>query len=204
MSIGGVSATGGILDNDKPSITTVEVGAAGVSDDNVLEGKALVYNVTLSAPTTIASTYSFVLGSGSATSGADFNATPVFSDSVTYDSASKTITVPAGVSAFTVTYSTIDDTVVDSASPETLPLSIGGVSATGGILDNDKPSITTVEVGAAGVSDDNVLEGKALVYNVTLSAPTTIASTYSFVLGSGGALGHSVQTSMPRLFSATR
>ncbi|WP_138512688.1 retention module-containing protein [Rhodoferax bucti] len=194
----GISATGGITDNDQPSITGVEVGNPGATDDNVVEGAALVYNVTLSATTTIASTYTFAVGSGTATAGTattgDYNATPVFSNGVTYNSTTGQITVPAGVSSFSVTYSTNDDTVVDSASRETLPLTIGGVSATGGITDNDQPSITGVEVGNPGATDDNVVEGAALVYNVTLSATTTIASTYTFAVGSGTATAGTATT----------
>ncbi|MFZ6802199.1 hypothetical protein, partial [Undibacterium sp. Di24W] len=82
------------------------------------------------------------------------------------------VIVPSGVTAFTVTVSTIDDTVIDSASPETLPLVIGGATGTGGILDNEKPTITTIEPGAPGAGDDNVVEGNNLVYTVSLSAAT--------------------------------
>ncbi|MFZ6802200.1 hypothetical protein, partial [Undibacterium sp. Di24W] len=82
------------------------------------------------------------------------------------------VIVPSGVTAFTVTVSTIDDTVIDSASPETLPLVIGGATGTGGILDNEKPSVTKVEPGLTGTADDNVTEGANLVYTVSLSAAT--------------------------------
>ena len=47
------------------------------------------------------------------------------------------LTVPTGVSSFTVTYSTTDDTV--SEATETLILSIGAKGATSNILDNDTP-----------------------------------------------------------------
>jgi len=170
-----------------PTITSVEPGAPGTSDNNVVEGQALVYTVTLSAPTTVAASYAFNLGGGSATAGADYNTATVFTNGVTYDSATGQITVPVGVSDFTVTVNTLDDTVVDSATVESLPLTIGGVLATGGIIDNDQPTITSVEPGAPGTSDNNVVEGQALVYTVTLSAPTTVAASYAFNLGGGSA-----------------
>ncbi|MBC3833724.1 hypothetical protein H8K33_19670, partial [Undibacterium amnicola] len=69
--------------------------------------------------------------------------------------------VPAGVSSFTVTVATINDAVVDSASPESLPLVIGGVTGNGGIIDDDQPTITTVEPGAAGPGGDTVVEGNS-------------------------------------------
>ena len=81
---------------------------------------------------------------------------PTFSNGVTYDPVAGTITVPAGVIDFTVTVPTIDDTVVDSAAVETVPLTVGGVAATGGIIDNEQPTIVSVEPGAPGVDGDEV------------------------------------------------
>ncbi|MBC3809128.1 retention module-containing protein, partial [Undibacterium seohonense] len=185
LVIGGVTGNGGIIDDDQPSITTVEPGAPGVGGDNVVEGNDLVYTVSLSATTTVASTYAYNLGGGSATAGADYTSTATFSNGVTLVGGS--LIVPAGVSTFTVTVATINDSVVDSASPESLPLVIGGVTGNGGIIDDDQPSITTVEPGAPGVAGDNVVEGNDLVYTVSLSATTTVASTYAYNLGGGTA-----------------
>ncbi|QBC43689.1 retention module-containing protein [Iodobacter fluviatilis] len=184
LTIGGVSATGGILDNDSPAITGIEVGNPGVADDNVVEGNNLVFNVTLSTATTKPETYAFNLGGGSA-SAADYG-TATFSNGVTYNATTGLITVPAGVTGFAVTLPTVDDALVE-ITPETVPLTIGGVSATGGILDNDSPTITKVEVGNPGVADDNVVEGNSLVFNVTLSTATTKIETYAFNLGGGSA-----------------
>ena len=183
--LGTASVSTVIVDNDQPTITTVEPGAPGVAGDNVVEGNDLVYTVSLSATTTVASTYAYNLGGGTATAGADYNSTTTFSNGVTLVGGS--LIVPAGVSSFTVTVATINDTVVDSASPESLPLVIGGVTGNGGILDDDQPSITTVEPGAPGVAGDNVVEGNDLVYTVSLSATTTVASTYAYNLGGGTA-----------------
>ncbi|MEO8119085.1 MAG: retention module-containing protein, partial [Rhodoferax sp.] len=150
-----VVGTGTITDTT-PTITSVEPGAPGLGDNNVVEGNSLVYTVTLSSAPLVLSTYSFVLGGGSATAGADYNATPVFSAGVTYNSVTGMITVPVGVASFTVTVATIDDAIIDSASPESLPLVIGGVTGNGGILDNEQPTITSVEPGAPGLGDNNV------------------------------------------------
>ncbi|MBC3809749.1 hypothetical protein H8K52_20660, partial [Undibacterium seohonense] len=171
------------IDNDKPTITTVEPGTPGIGDDNVVEGNNLIYTVSLSAATSNVSTYAYSLGGGTATAGADYNTTPTFSNGVTLVGGN--LIVPSGVTSFTVTVATINDVVVDSASPETLPLVVGGVTGNGGIIDNDQPTITTVEPGAPGTGDNNVVEGTNLVYTVSLSSPTTIASTYAYALGGG-------------------
>jgi hypothetical protein len=149
LTIGGKSATGGIIDNEQPTITSVEPGTTATTDDNVVEGDKLVFNVTLSSAPLIVSTYDFAVGAGTATAGADYNATPVFSDGVTYSTTTGKITVPVGVASFSVTYQTTDDTVIDSASPETVLLTIGGKSATGGIIDNDSPPDNIITAGAA-------------------------------------------------------
>jgi hypothetical protein len=160
------------------AITTVEVGATGISDDNFVEGNDLVFNVELNVAPITDATFSFSLGGGTA-SAADYNQY-TFSDGVTFNSASNEITVPAGVSSFSVTLPTVDDAEVESL--EFVPVSIGGVSATGGIIDNDHPAITSVEVGTTGISDDNFVEGNDLVFNVELSVAPINDATYSFSL----------------------
>ncbi|WP_205205274.1 Calx-beta domain-containing protein, partial [Azonexus hydrophilus] len=140
VTIDGVTGTGTILDNDKPGISGIEPNRPGVSDDQVEEGQPLSYTVTLTEPTTQPTTYSFTTG-GSATSGTDYD-TPTFDKGVTYDATTQTITVPAGVGSFTVSYPTIDDTDVEAN--ETLTVTIDGVTGTGTILDNDKPGISGI------------------------------------------------------------
>ncbi|MBR7801825.1 hypothetical protein, partial [Undibacterium fentianense] len=145
LVVGGVTGNGGIIDDDQPTISTV------VSGGNVVEGNNLTYTVSLTSGTTIASTYAYSLGGGTATATSDYNTTPTFSNGVSL--VGSNLIVPAGVSSFTVTVATINDTIVDSASPETLPLVVGGVTGNGGIIDDDQPTISTV------VSGGNVVEG---------------------------------------------
>ncbi|MBR7801830.1 hypothetical protein, partial [Undibacterium fentianense] len=120
LVIAGVTGTGGIIDNDKPAVSTVEPGAPGVGDNNVVEGNNLTYTITLTGTTSNTSTYAYTLGGGTATATSDYNTTPTFSNGVSL--VGSNLIVPAGVSSFTVTVATINDTIVDSASPETLPL----------------------------------------------------------------------------------
>ena len=88
--------------------------------DTVPEGTDLVYNVSLSNASTTATTFTFSLGGGSAS--ADDYGNPVFSDGVVLNP-NGTITVPAGVTSFTVTVPTVVDSVYEQS--ETLPLSVG-------------------------------------------------------------------------------
>ena len=94
-----------------------------------------------------------------------------------------TITVPTGVSSFTITVSTIDDLSLDATSDETLILTVDSISATGHILDNDIPSVTSVYLTTPTVS-----EGNNLVYSVTLSTTTNQDTEYSVSLLGGTAL----------------
>ena len=81
--------------------------------------------MTLSGASASDTTYSFSLADVSATAGTDFTNAPVFSNGVTL--AGGVITVPAGVTSFTVSVPTTADTI-DEAN-ETYTLTVGGVSA---------------------------------------------------------------------------
>jgi Ca2+-binding RTX toxin-like protein len=84
-------------------------------------------------------TFAFNLGGGSAAAGD--TGTPVFSNGVVLNG-NGTITVPAGVTSFTVTVPTTQDTLTEAT--ETVPLTIGGLTATGSIVDND--ALATVDL----------------------------------------------------------
>ena len=104
----------------------------GITGDTVQEGGALTYQVDLSASSAIAQSHS--LGFAGDAVEADY-LTPQFSDGVSFDALTGTLTVPAGVSSFTVTVPTFDDRKVENK--ETLVLQIGARQADGFIIDND-------------------------------------------------------------------
>ncbi|GHW67387.1 calx-beta domain protein [Vibrio cholerae] len=134
-----ITATGTIVDNDAlPTIDKVEVNNG---DAKAEEGQALTFKVTLSASSEQATSHSFNLAGVTAGEG-DFNREGVtFSNGVTLSTDGKSVLVPAGVTSFTVTVPTVDDSV-DEAD-ETLKLTVGGQDATGTIVDNDAlPTIT--------------------------------------------------------------
>ncbi|MGY3886833.1 VCBS domain-containing protein [Aeromonas aquatica] len=123
----------------KPLFTpTVE----GISSGSVTEGGSLSHGVTLSDATQEATEYDFAIrGSGTNPASSLDWGTAQFSNGVTYNSATGKITVPAGVSGFTVTIPTVDDRLVEAN--ETLSVTIGGQIGTGTIVDNDRAPTAT-------------------------------------------------------------
>ncbi len=165
LTIGGVSATGTIQDNDTVTVSTV-------TSDSQLEGTDLVHTVTMSGASATDETYTFTLVDNTTDSATDYSSA-IFSDGVTYDSVSGLITVPAGVTTFTVTTGTTDDLLDED--DEFYDLTIGGVSATGTIQDNDTVTVSTV-------TSDSQLEGTDLVHTVTMSGASATDETYTFTL----------------------
>src|SRR5690606_11204804 len=118
LTIGGVDATGTITDDDT-------VAVAAVTPATETEGDDLVHTVTMSGAADAAKTYAFSVTDVTATSGVDYDpANVAFRDGVTYDSNTGEITVPAGVTTFTVSFPGLDDLVDES--DETYTLTIGG------------------------------------------------------------------------------
>ncbi|EKP0280430.1 type I secretion C-terminal target domain-containing protein [Aeromonas bestiarum] len=132
----------------KPLFTPI---VQGISVDSVTEGGSLEHTVTLSDATQEATQYDFAIrGNGSnPASNLDWG-TAQFSNGVTYNSTTGKITVPAGVSGFTVTIPTVNDRLVEAN--ETLSVTIGGQSGTGTIVDNDRAPVTT---GGHGVGTED-------------------------------------------------
>ncbi|MDD2834151.1 MAG: Calx-beta domain-containing protein, partial [Methylotenera sp.] len=195
------SITTSIIDNDPiPTISHIEPGAIGPGDDAVDEGVNLVYSVSVAGVSVNPTSFAFTLGGGSATAGSDYTSSPVFSAGVT-DNGDGTITLAPGVTSFTVTVPTLTDSVAGEPI-ETVPLTIGGVTGTGGIIDTTgTPTINTVEPGTPGIADNNVNEGINLVYNVTVNGTSLNPTSFAFTLGGGSATAGSDYTSSP-VFSA--
>ncbi|MCH7374896.1 type I secretion C-terminal target domain-containing protein, partial [Aeromonas sp. MR19] len=132
----------------KPLFTPI---VQSVSSESAVEGGNLLHSVVLSDTTQEATQYDFAIG-GSGTNPAsslDWG-TAQFSNGVTYNSATGKITVPAGVSGFTVTIPTVNDRLVEAN--ETLTVTVGGQNGTGTIVDNDRAPVTT---GGHGVGTED-------------------------------------------------
>ncbi len=109
------------------------ISVSSVSNATEVEGTDLVHTVTLSGVADVAKSYSFSVSDVSTTAGVDYTATPSFTNGVTYDAVGGTISVPANVSSFDVTFPGLGDLVDEST--ETYTLSVDGVNGTGTITD---------------------------------------------------------------------
>ncbi|MFD1294964.1 hypothetical protein ACFQ5N_14060, partial [Lutibacter holmesii] len=138
LSVGGVTATGTIEDNDTASV-------ASVSSESETEGTSLIHSVVMSVASESSETYAFSLVDDT-TDFADYSAA-TFSNGVTLNTTGDVITVPAGVTSFTITSATTDDDIDEDN--EVYDLSVGGVDATGTILDDDAAPIVTIDNGSA-------------------------------------------------------
>ena len=186
---------------EDPSIDSVIAGTPTPGGNTVIEGQNLVYTVTLNTTTQAPATYTFLLAGGpgvNPASTADYGV-PIFSNGVTFNPTTGTITVPAGVTSFTVTVPTVDDTEVEQ--DETLSLTIGGVTGTGVIIDNDFATVTSVTVGPNG---DSVVEGGTLNYTVTLSDVTNKPTEFTLTLGAKGDTASAADYTLPLVFSDSR
>ncbi|MBR7746816.1 retention module-containing protein, partial [Undibacterium baiyunense] len=170
-----ITGIGTIIDGAVPSISVV--GPASINES----AGTVTYTVSLSSASIATVNVNFATNNGSAISGSDFVGT------------SGTISFAPGETTKTVVVLLINDSIEESTENFTFNLSnavnatIGNASLVTTIIDDDRPTITTVEPGAAGPAGDTVVEGNNLVYTVSLSGPTTIASTYSYNLGGGTA-----------------
>ncbi|WP_320158597.1 Calx-beta domain-containing protein, partial [Psychrobacter sp. NZS113] len=148
------------------------------------EGDNLVHQVTINGVTEADVTYDFDLAGNSATEGDDYSSDPadlLFSDGVTYDAATGTITVPAGVTDFTVSYPTSNDAILENN--ETTSLTIGADSGTGTIIDAGD-AIPVVSIAA---TSDSATEGAgdSIVFAISQTGATDKDSTVTASLALG-------------------
>ncbi len=177
-TIATATGVGTIIDNDAaPTVSSVSAAS-------VTEGGNLVHTVTLSNPSSTATTFAYSLAGTTATAGADFSTAATFSNGVTLSGG--TLSVPAGVTSFTVTYATVDDALNEPA--ETTTLSVGGVAAVGTIVDNDP--VPTLSINNVSV---NEAAGTA-TFTVTLSAASGQAVTVNYGTSNGTATAGSDYT----------
>ncbi|MEJ5992764.1 tandem-95 repeat protein, partial [Ramlibacter sp. PS3R-8] len=170
VTSGGVTETAAVNVSVVPTPTVT-----AVTSPSATEGSDLVFSVTLSNASPIATTYPYTLGGGSA-SGADYGAV-TFSDGVTL--AGGVLTVPAGVTSFTITVAGVQD-ALDEGS-ETVPLTVGGATATGTLNDDDPaPSLSINDVVV------NEAAGTA-TFTVTLNAVSGQTVTVDYGTSNGTA-----------------
>ena len=169
--------------------------SAGFSTDVTIdEGATTVFTVQMSKTSLIENTFDLGLVNGTAVLDLDYaieetvngvtTNTIAFSNGVTYNSTTKEVTVPAGVSSFTVAIKTVDDLVDESGStPETFTINVGGQEGTGTINDNDgSPTIAHVGDSSGSTNNVTVLEGISTVFTVNLSHTGSAATSFALLL----------------------
>lgn len=147
---------------------------AFIEDVTVVEPNDLVFNVTFSFPTPSPSSFDYQSYDGSATQALD------------YSSTSGTASVGAGLTTASITVSGLDDNVFEGTETFTLSLSNfvglnnGDDLAVGTITDDEvMPDLVVYDV--------SVTEGGTLLFEVSLSGPTTAEVTYSLATTPGSA-----------------
>ena len=202
LQIGSTDGYGVIFDNDTPEQITSVPEVLSISSNTVEEGekdesgndKKLTYTVKLSEETTEQTTFLFNVSNESTAVGAavdipnivDYLTGPktIFSDkkiSATRkaNNSGGVVTIPRGISEFTVEVPVIDDTLIEDT--EFAILEIGDARGTGIILDNDSLSKEDYPVQAISINPTSVKEGdqdqdgnqKPLEYKITLNQATT-------------------------------
>ncbi|UOM37001.1 cellulase family glycosylhydrolase [Acuticoccus sp. I52.16.1] len=172
LTIADGTATVTIEANDPPVVPQVSIADVTVDED---AGVALL-TVTLSEPTSVATSVDFATVAGSA-SAADFVAR------------SGTLTFAAGETTATLAIDIVDDTATEGDETFTVALSgADGLTIEGGtaavtIQANDPPVVPHVFITDAAVDED---AGKVTLA-VTLSEPTTVATSLTYATAPGTA-----------------
>ncbi|CZF83709.1 Calx-beta domain-containing protein [Grimontia marina] len=185
LRVGGDSGIATIIDDD-PAPTITSVSNAVDSGGNVVdEAEGAVFTVSLSNPSAFSVDFSLVLANGTATLTSDYTNAITFSDGVTYNSGTGLVSVPAGVTSFTVTVPTVTDNIDESN--ETFTLTVGGQSGTATIIDDDPaPTITSVS-NAVDSGGNAVDEAENAVFTVSLSNPSAFSVNFLLALTNGTA-----------------
>lgn len=150
---------------------TVPVSITSVSSATVTEGGVLTHTVMLSRTTSEPTTFSYSK-SNITTEVDDYIDTPSFNNGVQFNPGNTSLLVPANVSQFTISFTTIND--IETETTESYLLTIGGVGAAGTINDNDSvaPSETVINNNE----------------NITVSDSTTLQLTYPIIFNGNGYL----------------
>jgi hypothetical protein len=174
-SSGGSTSVDHLIAVYKSAVTDPTVST--VSSNSATEGSTITHTVTLSAATTRTTAYAATLVGVNATgSGTDFTsdlASATYSDGVAFSAGN--MSVPTGVSSFTVGIATTSDTLDEV--DETYTLTVGGVSGTGTITDDDALPTLTISDATESFS--------TCTFTVTLSAVSGRDVTFDYATADG-------------------
>jgi len=165
ISLDDKPATGTILETvGSDTNTTVK----SISDDVSDSVDTATYNVVMTGELNESKEYSFsITGETNITT-----PQPIFSNGVTYNAETETITVPAGVVDFSISVAVVEDVV---HGKEKFTITIDGVSNHPWIEPIDPIIITSI-------TSASVVEGGILTHNVTMSGASATDLEYDFRL----------------------
>lgn len=171
----------------QPSVRVTEINytpvvpSLSISHANAEEGNPIVFNVNLSASTTVTTKVNYSVshpgGSGSASSG-------------DYVASSGTLEIPAGVTQSSISVSTVQDTIVEGTESIRLTLSspvratIAETSELAYINDDDIPP-------SFSINNAVVSEGGTLTFTVTKANAASASHSVSYSTANGTALAGS-------------
>lgn len=170
-------------DDDNP----IAVVVSSVTDAIAEEGTDLEHTITLSGASSEEESYGFSI-TDVTTTDIDYTESPAFSEGVIYDATAGEIAVPANVTSFTVTISSLDDAEIEDN--ETYTITIDGISATGTISD-DTP-LGPFENGILVSHEGNFGMGNASISFVSYDFATVENNIFNNV--NGNALGDTAQS----------
>jgi hypothetical protein len=182
IAINGVSGKSGVAEHGTPQTVTITITenesaptvTLAVSATSIAEnaGSSLTLTATLSGTTDSAITVALDT-SGTATEGTDYT-----DGSGNIDD----ITISAGATTGTVSFTPTDDSIYDATSNETATISINGVSGKSGVAEHGTPQAVTITITdnesaptvTLTVSDTSIAEnaGSSLTLTATLSNGT--------------------------------
>ncbi|TIH06651.1 retention module-containing protein, partial [Pseudomonas leptonychotis] len=165
------------VDISPPKIT-------GMSVQHATEGADLVCTVTLDKASGASFNLPHSIGGGTA-SLTDYG-TPIYSNGVTV--VGTNLLIPAGVSSFSITLPTVDDSL--SEATETVPFTFGALTIAGNIYDND--AVPSLSINNISVNED---AGTA-TFTVTLSAASGQAVSVNYASSNGSATAGSDYTTV--------
>lgn len=173
-------ATGSITNDDAAATPTLSIADASVSEGNT-GTKTLTFTVTLSPAAPGAVTYNIATSNGTATSGSDYLASNL-----------STQTITAGLTSKTFTVTVNGDTLAEANETFSVGLAavsgatLGDGSATGTIINDDSGSGPTLSIGDVTIAEGNSLSKQA-VFTVSLSSPATGKVTFDIATANGTA-----------------
>ncbi len=169
------------------TIQNDDTATISISNEAETEGTALVFTVTLTSPVDTAVTVTANSADGTAVAGSDYTAV-----------SAHTVTLAAGDTSETVTVTTTADAVLEL--DESLVVNLTNAQSSGrGVTIADSQGDGTIQnndASAVSITDETEVEGAALVFTVTLSAPVDTTTTVTADTADGTADASSDYTAL--------